>query len=68
MIDIFIRDINGKRFRRHFLGETQFIEYDWSWFDDETYEIQAVVWYGHCIYNSLVNDKINFEDLRGFFA
>lgn len=68
MIQIFIRDINGKRINRSFLSESEFNRSDWSWYDDDNYEIQMVLFYGHCIYNSLAHNKINFDDLRGFFA
>lgn len=68
MIEIYIRDINGKRMTRYFRNISEFNRADWSWFDDENYEIQMVVWREHCIYNSLVNEKLYLADLVGFFA
>lgn len=68
MIVIHFRDINGKRFHKAIRNVEDFHSYDWSWFDDENYEILMVQWGVHCIYNSLTNDAIYLEDLVGFFA
>ena len=68
MIVIHFRDINGKRFHKVILNVEDFHSYDWSWFDDENYEILMVEWGKHCIYNALANKRIYLEDLIGFFA
>lgn len=68
MIVIHFRDINGKRFHKVIQNVEDFHSYDWSWFDDENYEILMVEWGKHCIYNALANKRIYLEDLIGFFA
>jgi hypothetical protein len=67
-IKICLRDINGKRENFYFTSEDYFNQYDWSWYDDENYEILMVEYGNHCIYNALTNKKIYLEDLIGFFA
>lgn len=67
-IVILFRDVNGKRFHRVVENVEVFHSYDWSWYDDENYEILMVEWGRYCIYNALRDDAINLEDLIGFFA
>lgn len=68
MIEIRLRDINGKRIYLEFHTEAYLCGYDWSWFDDENYEILSVIWNKCCIYNALTNEEICLEDILGFFA
>ena len=67
-IVIIVRDINGKRIQINIRNVNDFKEYDWSWYDDENYQILFVVWGKHCIYNGLINEKLYLEELIGFFA
>ena len=70
MIEIYVRDINGKRMIWKFNNTDDFMKFYHESADalDEGYEIQVVVYDGHCIYSGLANDHINFADLCGFFA
>lgn len=71
IFEIYVRDCNGKRDIWKF--ETV---YDWSDFysknsdecNDDNYEIQIVMYDGHCIYSGLSGEGITFEELNGFFA
>lgn len=67
-INMFLRDTNGKRFSVWLQDVEAFHSHDWSWFNDESYEILLVEWGRHCIYNALTDDPIVLEDLVSFFA
>ena len=67
-IEIYVRDINGKRECLCFDNEEEFSSTDFYNYDDDNYEILMVVQGGHCIYSALNNDRIYFEDLIGYFA
>jgi len=67
-INIFIRDINGKREFLIFKNEDEFNEFNWNNYDDDNYQILLVTYGSHCIYSALNSNQIYFEDLIGFFA
>lgn len=71
MIEIYVRDCNGKRERWEFDTESEFIAYyneNTDEMDEDMYEIQMVIYDGLCIYSGLVHEGVTFEELSGFFA
>ena len=68
VIEIFLRDINGKKERLFFRNDSDFNAFNWEDYDDENYEILLVFLDGCCIYSGLTHEGIYFEELIGFFA
>lgn len=75
MIKIYVRDCNGKREVWEFENEEKFSIFclNNDDIDNDMYEIQVVIYDGHCVYSGLAgcydgNGDITFEDLFGFFA
>ena len=67
MVEIYVRDINGKR---------DFYRLDWQYSSDfidlsktsEDEEILLILFNGTCIYSQLTSGPITWEDVVGFFA
>lgn len=71
-VEIYIRNINGRKEYYCFDSEEEFVEAmndsNEYVYDVDDFELLMVVWGEHCIYNALVNEAIDMEDLIGFFA
>lgn len=72
-IKIYLRDYCGRHEAETFKSRGdayEFINEKIEEYNDvnEVFEIQLVIVDGVCVYSELANDKITFEELRGFFA
>lgn len=76
MIQIYVRDCNGKREIWEFDTTDEFSDFynkNNEHVDDDMYEVQMVIYDGYCVYSALQgcyygNGGITFEELVGFLA
>lgn len=71
-VEIYLRNINGRKEHYCFDNEEEFVEamsdFNEYGYTVDDFELLMVVWGEYCIYNALVNEAIDMEDLIGFFA